>query len=307
MDAKTFVRNIPLYALVKYRKVNPISLSKNYLIFGSPRSGTTWLMQMLQQTLSAQVIWEPLNPRLQTIRFKNLHLGWSPYLDPIDQHDGVVTVFKSLFSGQENRSVLFSESGWFNLLLTSSQLIKFCRGHLLLPWLVMNFRFTNKPIFIIRNPYAVVSSQLLHSGWNHLIKNLPITKFDSPIFSQYNSYLSSLNNLDEYLTAVWCINNMYVINNSFNNTGWTTLLYEGLLENTTEEILRIVETWNLEFDVRSIATQKRSFTVIPKISTDSDRFNKWKNKLSSSQIDRITKVLEFFQIEKNDLIKHYII
>lgn len=293
---KTFAENVFLNYLRHNKTYYP---TQNHLIFGSPRGGSTWMMKIIQTITKEPIIWEPLHLRTKNDSFRKLNFGWRQYIPEDVVWGEAQLTFNQLFAGKYIDNSIYKYSNFKQLLFSKSFLIKICRGNLLLPWLTNNFSFNYKPIYMIRHPFAVVSSQLKHGAWNY-----PVIKFNIPeipynqIYIKHEKYLKSLKTKEEMLTANWCITNQLPLNHLNNNINWLTINYEEILVNPHKSLQRILQEWKIQFDLDRIDFSKKSFTTKQGSPIQiSKQLGYWKENLNNEQVDRMLKVLEYFNVK----------
>ena len=125
------------------------------IICGSRRSGTTWLMELLSKIPGYITLFEPFQPRWfpEARRF-------SP--DPKPDQEWVHEYLRDVLEGRVRCSSSIYKVNFFNLrqrILGDKLLIKFVRANGLVG--LIKYRLKSRCIiYLIRNPYAVVSSQL---------------------------------------------------------------------------------------------------------------------------------------------------
>jgi len=124
------------------------------VIFGAGRSGTTWLAEIIAAA-GLELIFEPLNEQEvpEATEFRRSVC----FLDASDPPEPWAPLFSSIFHG-EIRNPWTLRAGTQG----NRKLIKFIRANFVIDWLLRYFHFL--PVFIIRNPLAVVAS-LLTEGW----------------------------------------------------------------------------------------------------------------------------------------------
>ena len=131
---------------ILHRKVDP---SSAIAIFGSPRSGTTWIMEILIRVLPKYwPVFEPLHrlsPEVQRLfreSFKDLSPPpWIPYKFYLED-DVVLTqfmdcVFRGGIHEVLNPYILIRMK---RLLTSDGVLVKFVRANRLIPWILYRFR-----------------------------------------------------------------------------------------------------------------------------------------------------------------------
>ncbi len=138
------------------------------VVMGSPRSGTSWVMRSIARQSRYCAIFEPLHPR------------WWPgaraagFGDrPSDGDARKREYLRQVFRGEKARTYIrrprWSEPvganpellirGAVKRLLANRLVVKFVRACRLLPWLVEEFPEC-RYVYVVRDPYAVVNSQL---------------------------------------------------------------------------------------------------------------------------------------------------
>ena len=284
------------------RSILKSSLNGNFLLFADPRGGSTWLMQMIQTITGAPIIWEPLDLGRKEFGFTDLGFSWRQHIPETEKWDEAKLLFDKLFLGEtiDYKSIRLSKLS--ELLSSKSSVVKFCRGNLLLPWIVNNYPLTYKPIYMLRHPFAVVSSQLLHGEWDYKFESfdIPRNTFNDQ-YVKHESFLMGIKTKEEELVAEWCITNQYLLNHEKNNDAWLTLNYEELVVNPKKSIRRVLKDWEVSYDIEQIPFTKQSRTTkSTSPSSAMDKIDNWKNLLDEDQIKRMTNVLEYFAIEAYD-------
>jgi len=280
----------------KKRTYNP---RDNHYIFADPRGGSTWLMEIIQSITNEPVIWEPLDLNKKYSPFNTINFDWRQYIPSDENWQEARDIFGLLFQGKIFKKNILDYSTFSQLQNSNTLLFKFCRGSALLPWLVENFEFKYKPLYMIRHPFAVASSQLRHGAWNHLIQKfeIPDTPFNKH-YKKHEDFLKSLSSNEEVLVAKWCLHNVNTLGHKNNNRKWTTMTYEDFVDDPKKQTLRILKVWNIDYDISNINLKKTSVTT----HKDSPKLNKkkvshWQNTFDEHQIDKMQKVLEYFKIK----------
>lgn len=136
------------------------------VLAGSPRSGTTWVSEVLCMAPEMEMIVEPFdsnrNPQIEQRGFT-----LNTYLPPDASHENKRAYVSDLFAGRNltGRHV-HAQAQISSLLQARRFLIKCVRGNRLLPWIEQNFDVHS--ILLLRHPCAVVASQLkFQGGWDN--------------------------------------------------------------------------------------------------------------------------------------------
>ncbi|MEX2484638.1 MAG: sulfotransferase domain-containing protein [Brumimicrobium sp.] len=272
---------------------------ENHYIFSDPRGGSTWLMEIIQLITQDPVIMEPLGLGLKNSPFKALNFGWRQHIPEHEDWKEAKGAFDCLFSGKILNHNILNHSTLTQVLNSKNLLFKICRGNTLLPWFSNKYCFAFKPIYLIRHPFAVVNSQLKHGAWNGTSSkfDIPNTPYND-IYQKHNSFLSTITTTEEVLVAHWCLSNFVPLNHSENNKRWITINYEDLVLNPERNIKRILSSWSLDFDLSLIDFEQNSATT-KRNSPESTikRISSWQEQLTKSQIDKMSRVLDYFQID----------
>lgn len=295
-DLNSAVKRTIISTLVQRKKY---SISENHYIFSSPRGGSTWLMEMIQTITNEPVIWEPLFLGIEDNPFKKLNFGWRQHIPENVAWREAKTLFDELFTGKILTEKILNHSSFSQIVISKSLLFKICRGSALLPWLTNNYSFSFKPIYLIRHPFAVASSQLRHGAWDYPFSEytIPDTPFNDG-YIQHESFLRKIKTREEALVAEWCLTNLIPLKHPDNNIKWLTINYEEFVLNPEKTVNRILQSWGLEYDLSTINFNKDSATT-KKDSPDLtiERLSNWKNHLNDKQIESMGNVLNYFNVK----------
>lgn len=161
MKAKTFLTST-------LWRMNRTSLPA--FISGSPRSGTTWMMEVLEQVSASRIHWEPINWYLYDTNYDRSEdaSGWMRADEDCLSRDAALReeYLRILSGGAPRRAAMtrinrMGQMGNMRRLLTARQtLVKFVYSQRATPWLAANTQ--NPGSVILRHPAAVVASQLHH-------------------------------------------------------------------------------------------------------------------------------------------------
>lgn len=296
--------------MIAYSK--KFDMADTIILTGSPRSGTTWLMEIFGAIPGYTFLFEPLSP----IYFpESFSVGYRSrtYL-PIDKNwpEGE-EYMKNILTG-------YNVSLSPRQLLSNKLIVKFVRLNRLLPWVADRFK-VRKTFLIIRHPCAVVSSQIerefcgYHPTSPPYVDIFPTVENILEEASEINELnegllnkLRKINTLDEILAAIWCLDN-YIPLSSKKQHLWTVLTYEKLVKDGVKEITRLfgeLEEKNIPEAAfkrlkipSALALKKVGDRVIEDetvVNTDK-QLSKWKKKLSEKQIERILKIVSDFGLD----------
>lgn len=292
-----------------YNKKNTIA------VFAQPRGGSTWFTDLLITIPQSAKIDGPLYQgpfvpdgklpdgkagKLKS--FNRLGFHYHQYIPEEAEVPEAAQFFERLFAHQFYTPYIFQETSLKQLSSSNRFVFKFYHASLMMPWLVKHFDML--PIFLVRNPYAVVASQLKYEAFGETIKTnkYQLPKFPyAEIFEPYESILSSISKPEEILTARWCLNYVPLISKQQNNLSWLTVSYESLLLNKDWEIKRLFDYLN-----ESIPDKLAEVFRIPSFSTNKQTTDyqnvrahlmRWKQVLSADQVSNIKRILDLFEVQ----------
>jgi len=273
------------------------------IICGSGRSGTTWLAEQLSYLEGSFTVFEPLkrgnSKRLMTMDFDGgaQHI---PQGTTRKESGEIVKLFDELMIGgfmNPNHS-----NGRIKGFLNYQYLIlKFIRLHLSLPWIVDNY-LVKKPIYLIRNPYAVISSQWQHDAFPNILNTLeiPQTPFNS-LYKRFEHVFPLIDNNIKRKTFYWALEQWYILNHPFHHKKkWLMVCYEDLITDPEQQLANILKGLGIQDDsaldnmLKNIQRPSNSFN--PKSSLE-DQLHKWKKKLNENQVKDIDQILSFFDLD----------
>lgn len=308
-------------------------LKDTIILAGSPRSGTSWLMEILQVIPGYTSLFEPLNPLYLP---KSFDVGFRSrtYLPPReDWPEGERYLKKILTSrplyddnsikkGDTKKNLNKIISNYLDQLkpeilmhhlFGNKLLVKFIRLNRLLPWVAKRVQLRSM-ILIIRHPCAVIDSQLktgfcgyhpTHPPYQDIY---PTRKNILDEASQIEGLsiklldrLKKIETREEIIAASWCLDN-YVPLSCPKPYPWTVVIYEKLMKDGEKEITRLFKEIG-EKNIRHSAYRHLKIPVLfqkgeSEIVTKADlQLSKWKKSLSAKQIERILSIVSAFGLD----------
>ena len=309
-------------------------LRDTIILAGSPRSGTTWLMEILRIIPGYTTLFEPINPLYLP---KSFEVGFRSrtYLPPGEdwaigeehlrkiltsrplydfssfEKIGKKKKFKKIIS---NYLEQLKPEQLMHHLVGNKLLVKFIRLNRLFPWVAKRFQLRSM-ILIIRHPCAVVDSQLKTGFCGYHPNNPPyrdvyptrknILDEASQIEGLDTSILKKLKEIktrEEIIAASWCLDN-YIPLSYQKPYPWSIVIYEKLMKDGEREINRLFNEIG-EKNVRrsaykhlkipSMVIQKGESDIVTKADI---QLSKWKKSLSEKQIKRILSIVSAFGLD----------
>jgi hypothetical protein len=289
------------------RRLKKVGLSLDYphennvFIFSDPRGGSTWLTEVILKILKGyEVLWEPLYFN-EDEELKKLNFDRRPYIPEDREWPEALDAIDNILKGKALNVWTMSMSNTEDIKKANGLIVKMCRGNASVPWIVRNFKTKLKPIYMIRHPFAVASSQINWPAWDYekVQFNVPEVP-NNEIYSEHAKFLSTIEYIDEELVALWCITNSIALSNPKNNIDWITINYEEMVMNPAETLRRVLNAWDLlDVDIDGIVDfHKPSSTSLDSSAIKgASQVEQWTNRLTTDQIKRMKRVLDYFQID----------
>lgn len=281
------------------------------IICGEARSGSTWLMEIINQIPKTVINWEPLQVEMGVVP-KNYNFGWRPFIPESDKTPGFTKLFKGILTYRIYNKWTAKFLKVKGLKNSKYVITKFVRANSLLPWITSQLgdKLTNKPILLIRHPITNCMSQLkTFQGikgkdlWTEFSEK---RKFELPFginnerFMKHTAYINSLNSVLERTIAIWCVNNAPILNH-VNKNRWIEVKYEDLMLNPQDEISKLMGNFelgvdanvfnNFDFGRASASNYKGDFKKDPKIQLEA-----FLNQFEESYLKKIQRIFDYFEL-----------
>lgn len=268
--------------------------TKNIVVFGAGRSGTTWLAQIIASA-GLEFVFEPLNPG---------EVPEARVMKPVPlycrKHDAFEweELFGRMMNGDVRNSwTIRSNPG------VERKVIKFIRANLLIEWILHNFDV--HPVFITRNPLAVVAS-IKEQGWElkaGWVQNvLTSQRLNEPFFSKIQEvpeWVSRDLTDAEVKALYWCIHN-HVPRSMGLVRKLHLVRYEELCEDPEKVFGQLAPKIGIPMDSRTrSAFSKPSFMRGKRQGTKGyDPRRAWKDVLAPEDVDAVKRIVGAFGLDR---------
>ena len=258
-------------------------------VAGTPRSGTTWLAQILSEIPGSAVLFEPIQPT-HVPGSSRAGFSWRTHVPPDAAWPEGEQYLRRVFRGKVLNKWTTREISVRRALSTSFLIVKFVRANRFLSWLCLRLPIRSAAL-IIRHPCAVVASQLRGSWADAPACHGPECLVDYPAL---RALLSRLDTPEERLAATWAMDYFIPFAEAVPRR-WQLVTYERLVLDYDGELQRLFGSWNMEipkgvarqFSKPSIATQRSGISGLAG----------WKRQLDKEQIRRILAVTAEFGLD----------
>jgi hypothetical protein len=118
-------------------------------------------------------------------------------------------------------------------------------------------------------------------------------------YIQNQAYINSLKSLLEKQVALWCVNNMDIINHPWNGKKWITVYYEKMLIDPEKKLKRISRELNIKLKIDENILRKPSRTDFFNEfqANASEQLSKWQHDLSSNDLKKIQDIFDHFGLK----------
>jgi len=264
------------------------------LVFGSGRSGTNWLAEIIDYDQAYRFVVEPFNrERVPLVS----HFSKLPYLRPDDDDPQFLEPAKAIFEGR-------IRCPWTDSMnarpIARSRIIKDVRTGLLSAWIAKHF--PGMPlVFMVRHPCAVAHSRT-RLNW---VPRSPSVYLDQPALME--DHLEPFRDIIEAESSVflrhvrdWCIEN-YVPMRQLDVTRACVVHYERLVDARTRELRRIFEYVGRAFDDEAVRRSEKpsATTFLNTRDRTHARWERqtWREQQPRSEIRAAMAIVERFGLE----------
>ena len=262
--------HVGYYGLVaKWRGLRREHLRKSVVVSGSPRSGTTWVGNIVTEMTG----WPSMEEQTGTTRnpgLRELH-GWGgrPYRNPDSPDPALAADLEQVLTGRYLSPGLIFTNRHNTLGLWAQRPLasKVIDMNLIMPWVATNLPWL-RVVQLIRNPLTVVASRLVVTTavWSSATS---LGSVYADFMAVEPSYAGPLEfeTPAETQTAAWAIEHAWLRDNMDRLGGLHWLRYEDLRDDphrTIPDLARFVGVEGIEVDqLRSFKRVSRSTTKAP--------------------------------------------
>jgi len=305
-----FYKNIAykIIDIISFNIHDGVNPKETIFISGTPRSGSTWLMEILGTLPNYKTLLEPFHTEFFP-EVKELGLTPRNYLDFEKDYPEIHDYIRRVIGGKKiSQKPHYLDSQITNRLIADKLIVKCVRANRMLPYISKNFSL-RQIYLIIRHPCAVISSQFERwaTGYN-MSKNLPLPKdlvindiLTIPEVNSNTILVNKIRKIDstiELLAAIWAADNFVPLLHS-KNYNWYIVPYEKLLLNEENELDKLFNAINEEATKKAKKIIREPSPVASKDykSNVEKQLSKWRKKLSDEQINKILEITSWFGLD----------
>lgn len=297
MSLKSFVK-VKIYDLLS--ALHDFNPEDSIVLFCDPRGGSTWLAETFNKVTNTMIVDEPFHLN-NSPYLEDMYFSWRSQFITINEDRGdVYDYLIKLKKGKALTRNMCLRNTVREVIGAKQSILKIIRGKTFLPWYVNRFPTHQKPILMIRNPFAMVASMLSHPSWDYPFKQFTIPNAPNvEIYEKHINFLRSLKTKEQQLASFWCINNLVPWIDNMNQDKWILIFYEHIARDPEHLFSYIYKEWHKPMpDILLKNITKASSSNVDSRAIDKEnQFTKWRNYLSDEQINLIQEVLDYFQIK----------
>ncbi|SKA48607.1 Sulfotransferase family protein [Chitinophaga eiseniae] len=283
----------------------------NISIFSEPRGGSTWMASLLTRLPQSVLVFEPmfLIPAYREI--KPVQFVFNQYIPEEAAWPEATEYFRKLYHQEidsfSSLRLYYSNKSLRDIRNSRYFIYKDVNSNMLLPWLTRQFDIN--PIYLLRHPCAVISSQLKYRHWDYIQQDLR-AYFPDPkdrhqeLFEQYKDVIGKISKPEERLAAEWALHNVVPLKHPENNRRWITVSYEKLYNEPETELENIFSRLGVDMPAEIYsAIRKPSFTTInssKSLIEQGGQLAAWKQSLTTAQVRNILQIVREFGIDIYD-------
>ena len=268
----------------------------NVLLFSLPRSGSTWLLELIWSQPKFKYVNEPLNLKGSWLRKKS-HINGFKELYTEAVRDKVVGYFKGFVEGKYhfmNPNPSRKNSRFF----TSRIVFKVIHGG---EFLINDIaEHTNsKIVYLLRNPIAVALSRTQIPRIEELTSEMVLSKFSLNEQKYAKEVIANGTDMEKKV-ALWCIQNKLALQQR--TADWLVLSYERLTCYPEKVLTSLAEHCKLpdlekmlqRVNIPSAVTTQSENDSVSLMQEDSDNrkllINKWRSKVTDAEMNRYFEI-----------------
>ena len=282
---------------------------KNIFLFSMPRSGTTWLMEIIATQPGFKIVNEPFNLRKEVVR-DNLGLEEWESLMEIGNLPKIAAYLQHFIEGRDSDLRYFRQAPFSDLwkLRTNRIIFKLLFiGEGNLDWYVDTFN--GEIIYLVRHPIPVSLSRAVHPR----LKSFAESDHKRHFTEEQLAYAQEIIfHGDKFEQAVldWCFQNAVALRNI--RPEWLVLSYEQMVMEPTLVIDALIDRFSFEKPELMYERVNKASNSTAKSNQESQAIlmdetkrrenkrwlvEKWAAKVSEEQIAKTFEILKVFEVD----------
>jgi len=302
----------------------PFETSETISIFGTPRSGTTWVMELLEKIPKYISLFEPLHPDWFNPPLKanqNSSYMLRPFLNPGEHNSEFRNYLESIFRGEViSRNPHFKWRNYLKRFYGQSLIVKFIRGNRILPWITNNFDLRST-ILIVRHPCSTIVSQFKSGVTGYFTEterenelrgidiklDMILSEIRNVVPPRIYESVKKIDDKESIYAVSWALD-YYIPLYYRKKYNFLVVPYEEVVTNGKKELDRIMNY----LDIKDVPNKIYNQIEVPSKTAErgyykkeedyykkdkEKQLSKWKEYLSPKQQENIFQILKLFDID----------
>lgn len=287
-------------------KIGACKIKDTIVIAGSPRSGTTLLLEALHKLPGYKAINEPLIKKQVRREYGFTLRNYIALGKSTHRHQKFfIDVIQGQIDQRSTRWLFEADTEWGRLIehgYRNKLVVKFCRINQMLPWFAEQFD-VRAMIFIIRHPCAVVNSMLRFGQWDRwtwdyvqqdriAAPTVQIDHLPEGVQAIFKPVIEQISSQTEALALMWCLDHYMPLVHA-NQHPWILVPFERLITQKLAELKRINSALGSEMKDEVLETLYKPSSSVKEPVKDNpeSQILKWKHQLTKRQIDEILSIV----------------
>lgn len=276
---------------------------KNIFIFSTPRSGSTWLNELICTQKGVKYCNEPLDLRIEkNSKISNIDSWEELYNQKVI--DKLIKYFKNISSGKNrwlnpsplNKNYNFSTNRISFKVINGAEpfindIVDSCNGKL---------------VYLIRHPLPVALSRKKTPRLDILTSDQVMKNFSQSIRNKSKNIKEKGDFLEKAVLS-WCIQNKLALD--IKQPDWLIITYEQLVTNPIpiihllekelqlEDINKIIKQLNIASKVTVQSSKGTERMINNKLIEKEDLINRWKDKIDEEKEDKLFEIISCFGLD----------
>lgn len=268
---------------------------QSIVLLGGPRSGTTWLAELLCTIPDTALMFEPLYlPKVKAAR--KAGVDWHTFLLPQEQWPQGEAFCRQILTGKVLNGWTTSFMPMQRAIRPRRWVIKLVRANMMLGWMLETFPFL-RPALLIRHPCSTILS-MRQQGWPQITYPPRLKKFEAA-FPHVETLRSTWRHPVEYAAALWCMSYMAALLTAPRDR-YALVSFERMVRKGEEEIRRLFAFLKCDLPPEALARLRRYSQMTKKDSPmykGGDPLSKWRDALSAEEVRMILDVVKQFGMD----------
>jgi len=272
-------------------------LANTVIVAASPRSGTTWLAELLSLAPRSAILFEPEHQH-HVAEARAAGISWHTCRTPHERWPEGEAFFDRALRGEIRTTWTLQHVPLARAFAPRTWIVKLVDCNLLLGWIAAHFA-TRPPILLLRHPCAVVASQM-RLGW--VVDRPPRLPSLLERYPHLAAPLAALRDPIEYAAALWSVQAAVPLTLS-PPASRIVLTYERLVADPGQELATLFTRLGLPTPGGIAARAPAPSATAPLRPTRAigrDPLMPWTDTLDHRQVERVLTVVRTFGLDFYD-------